>query len=157
MRLRETARRLRRILGKPPSYVLLRALQEGEREIDRWLAPIRERRLGRRRLLALSGATSIDQLWSRLREAPFPASTAPIEAKILDDLAPGESVRSLSAAQKACQRIVDLLGTGPVALGTPIDWARDYRVGICWPSGFARSIDYVNRDRPSDVKVPWEI
>jgi hypothetical protein len=157
MRLRETARRLRRILGKPPSYVLLRALQEGEREIDRWLAPIRERRLGRRRLLALSGATSIDQLWSRLRETPFPASTAPIEAKVLDDLAPGESVRILSAAQKACQRIVDLLGTGPVALGTPIDWVRDYRVGICWPPGFARSIDYVNRDRPSDVKVPWEI
>jgi uncharacterized heparinase superfamily protein len=26
-----------------------------------------------------------------------------------------------------------------------------------WPSGFARSIDYVNRDRPSDIKVPWEI
>ena len=99
----------------------------------------------------------MDQLWSRLRDAPFPAWTAPIEARVLDDLAPGESVRILDAARKACQRIVDVLGTGPVALGTPIDWARDYRVGMGWPSGFARSIDYVNRDRPSDVKVPWEI
>ncbi len=37
--------------------------------------------------------------------------------------------------------------TGPAITG----------LGMGWPGGFARSIDYVNRDRPSDVKVPWEI
>ncbi|MBI5321091.1 alginate lyase family protein [Bradyrhizobium sp.] len=157
MRLLETTKRIRRILGKSPGYVARRALHEGEREIDRWLAPVRERRLGKSRLLALAQATSVDQLWSRLRGAPFPAWTAPIEARVLDELVPGESVRILDAAEKACRRIVDVLGTGPVALGKPIDWARDYRVGMDWPSAFARSIDYVNRDRPSDVKVPWEI
>jgi hypothetical protein len=157
MRLLETARRIKRIVGKPPGYIARRALQEGEREIDRWLAPIRERRLGERRLLDLARATSIEQLWLRLRETPFPAQTSPMDAQRLDNLEPGESMRILDAAQKACQRVVDLLGTGPVSLGVPIDWARDFRVGIGWPAGFARSIDYVNRDRPSDVKVPWEI
>lgn len=157
MRLLETARRIKRIAGKPPGYIVRRALQEGEREIDRWLAPIRERRLDRRRLLNLAQATSIDQLWSRLHGAPFPAWTYPLDAELLDKVSPGESARVLGAAKKACHRVVDLLGTGPVSLGAPIDWARDYRVGISWPSGFARAIDYVNRGHPSDVKVPWEI
>jgi len=75
----------------------------------------------------------------------------------VDRVEPGESARVRDAARLARARTVDLLGTGPVALGKPIDWARDYRVGMGWPGGFARSIDYVNRERPSDIKVPWEI
>ena len=66
-------------------------------------------------------------------------------------------IRILDTARLACARTVDVLGTGPVTLGESIDWARDYRVDMTWPSGFARSIDYVNRDRPSDIKIPWEI
>lgn len=157
MRLLETARRVKRVLRKPPGYVIRRVLHEGERETDRWMAPLRERGLGRRRLLALARASSVDALWTRLRERPFPAWTGSLDAATLDRIAPGESARILAAAQLACQRTVDVLGTGPVTLGKPVDWARDYRVDLGWPSGFARAIDYVNRDRPSDIKVPWEI
>lgn len=157
MRLLETARRATRILKKPPGYIVQRVRQEGERELDRWMAPMRERSLDRRRLLALAQASSVDELWMRLRGRPFPAWTKPLDAATLDRVEPGERTRILKAAQRACERTVDVLGTGPVTLGRPIDWAHDYRVGIGWPSGFARSIDYVNRDRPSDVKVPWEI
>jgi uncharacterized heparinase superfamily protein len=157
MRLLDTARRARKLLSKSPRYVIRRALEEGERELDRWLAPRRERLLDRRRLLAMAEASSIDELWGRLRSRPFPAWTGAVETEALERVAPGESARVLQAAELACARTVDLLGTGPIALGRPIDWAYDYRVGMGWPSGFARSIDYVNRERPSDVKIPWEI
>ncbi len=158
MRLLDTARRARRILGKSPAYIARRLLDEGERELDRWRAPMRERRLGhRRRLLAIARASSVDELWTRLRERQYPAWTSAMDPAALDRIERGESARIRAAAHLACTRTIDLLGTGPVALGRPIDWARDYRVGMGWPAGFARSIDYVNRDRPSDIKVPWEI
>jgi len=157
MRLSKTALRVQRVLRKSPRYVIRRLWQEGERELDRWLAPMRVRRLGRRRLLAMARASSVGELWDRLRSRPFPAVTTRMDAVALDRIEPGESVRILDAARRACERMVDVLGTGPVALGESIDWARDYRVDIGWPPGFARSIDYVNRDRPSDVKIPWEI
>jgi len=157
MRLRNTALRVQRVLRKSPSYVVRRVWQEGERELDRWLAPMRVRRLGRRRLLAMARVSSVGELWDRLRSRPFPAVTSRMDAVALDRIEPGESVRILDAARLACERMVDVLGTGPVALGESIDWAHDYRVDIGWPSGFARSIDYVNRDRPSDIKIPWEI
>jgi hypothetical protein len=157
MWLLETAFRARKILRKSPHYVAQRVLQEAERELDRWLAPQRARRLDRDKLLTMSRASSVDELWARLRARPFPAVTARMDAAALDRLEPGESGRIIDAARLACARTVDVLGTGPVRLGDSIDWARDYRVDMDWPSGFARSIDYVNRDRPSDIKVPWEI
>ena len=157
MWLLKTALRAHKILRKSPSYVAQRVLQEAECELDRWLAPQRARNLGRDRLLTMARASSVDELWAGLRARPFPAVTARMDAAALDRLEPGESARILDAARLACARTVDVLGTGPVVLGASVDWARDYRVDMGWPSGFARSIDYVNRDRPSDIKIPWEI
>jgi hypothetical protein len=157
MWLLRTALRAQRILRKSPIYVAQRLLQEAERELDRWLAPRRARKLDRDRLLGIAKASSVEELWVRLRGRPFAAVTVRMDATTLDRLEAGESARILQAARLACERTVDVLGTGSVALGKPIDWARDYRVGMGWPSGFARSIDYVNRDRPSDIKIPWEI
>jgi Heparinase II/III-like protein/Heparinase II/III N-terminus len=149
--------RAHRIIRKRPGYVLERVTREVHCELDRWIAPPRQRRLGRARLLALSTASSIDELWQRLRNRPFPAITVPVTAAALEQIEPGESERVRVAAEQACRRIVKVLGMDPVALGSPIDWSRDYRVGLGWDPGFARAIDYVNRDRPSDVKIPWEI
>lgn len=157
MRLLKTALRAHKILRKSPRYVARRVWQEADCELDRWFAPRRARNLGRDRLLAMARVSSVKELWIRLRDRPFPAVTASMDAAALDRVEPGESARILAAAQLACERTVNVLGTGPVALGGSIDWARDYRVDMGWPSRFARSIDYVNRDRPSDIKIPWEI
>lgn len=157
MRLLKAALRVHRVLRKSPTYVAQRLMREADCELDRWLAPIRERRLDRARLLAMGGVSSMNELWERFRSRPYPAVTTPMAAALLEKLEPGERDRILKAAQHACEHTVDLLGTGPVSLGDSINWAHDYRVGLGWPSGFARSIDYVNRERPSDVKVPWEI
>jgi Heparinase II/III-like protein/Heparinase II/III N-terminus len=157
MRLLKIALRAHKILRKSPSYIVRRVVQEAERELDRWLAPRRAQNLDRDRLLVMARASSVDALWKRLRSGPYPAVTARIDAAAIDGVEPGESTRILEAARLACERTIDVLGTGPVALGESIDWARDYRVDMGWPSGFARSIDYVNPERPSDIKVPWEI
>lgn len=157
MSLISVVARARRIIRKRPSYILERALLEAEGELDRWLAPRRERSFDRNRLLRLARASSIDELWIRISRRPFPAVTRRIAPTELDHIEPGESQRVLHAADRACNRSVDLLGTGPITLGSPIDWSHDYRVDMGWPPGFARAIDYVNRDRPSDVKIPWEI
>ncbi|MGE0751914.1 MAG: heparinase II/III family protein [Variibacter sp.] len=157
MSLTAAAARVGRMVRKPPRYVLARALTEAERELDRWRAPRRARDLTADKLLHLAAAPNLDALWQRLAERPFPAMTQGLSALDIDSLDSGESARILQAAEHACNRVVDVLGLGPTALGFPIDWSFDYRVKMGWPRGFARAIDYVNADRPSDVKVPWEI
>jgi len=152
-----TVARARRLIGKTPGYLLERAIREMECELDRWLAPRRQHAFGRERLLALAGAPTVDRLWRQLKDRSFPAVTMPIDRAVLDRIEPGESKRIHEAAEMACSRTVDLLGMGPIMLGVPIDWSRDYRANLGWSAGFARSIDFVNRDRPSDVKIPWEI
>ena len=63
----------------------------------------------------------------------------------------------LARADDAVARRVDLLGSGPVELGRPIDWLTDFKTGIAWPAGYAPRLDYADLGRPSDVKVPWEL
>ena len=157
MSLTSAVARARRIVRKGPSYLAERAKREAACALDRWLAPRRERGLDRKRLLALANVGSVESLWMHLADRPYPAVTTSFDADALDHLVPGDTARIIAAAEMACNRTVDLLGTGPIALGSPIDWSRDYRVNMRWPRAFTRSIDYVNRDRPSDVKIPWEI
>ena len=52
---------------------------------------------------------------------------------------------------------MDLLGSGPLELGQEIDWHKDYKTNLSWPLEYCRSIDYMNPERPSDVKFPWEV
>src|SRR5947207_2339762 len=70
---------------------------------------------------------------------------------------PGDGGRIMQAAAQALSRRVDLLGSGPIDLGTPIDWHRDFKTGRTWASRFMRDLDYVNLHCPSDVKIPWEV
>ena len=50
----------------------------------------------------------------------------------------------------------DLLGSGPTALGTEIDWRRDFKSGRVWPAVHISRFVRVYPDK-SDVKVPWEL
>jgi len=83
--------------------------------------------------------------------------TPSIPEAACDRLCPGEANRIFRAAETALAHRVDLLGTGSVDLGTPIQWHRDFKVGTSWPVRFMRDIDYTNLASPSDVKVPWEV
>ena len=69
----------------------------------------------------------------------------------------------ISAADRLCEHVFDLLGSGPVALGQDIDWHRDFRSGFQWSPrtvylGTRRHVDcYLRKGIPADVKVPWEL
>lgn len=50
----------------------------------------------------------------------------------------------------------DLLGSGPVDLGSEIDWLRDFKSGRRWPAHHISRIRLSSGDG-SDIKVPWEL
>jgi uncharacterized heparinase superfamily protein len=148
--------KIRRGLKMPPRVLARRLVSEAHRSLDRLLVPARARRSSVDALLRATGAASIDALWARLAAQPY-VSRFELDRQTYERLCPGDEARILAAAERAVRREVDLLGSGPVLLGDPIDWLRDYKTGHIWPRQYAHDIDYNNPDRPSDVKVPWEI
>jgi len=128
---------------------------EANSELERARAPRRARKLDAAALLRLTAADTVDDLWTTLlARAPFAPT---IDAGDHERLVPGDTSRVVAAAESALARRVDLLGSGPVELGTPVDGHRDFKTGYEWAPRFWRSIDYTNPGRPSDVKVPWEL
>src|SRR5439155_3527604 len=69
----------------------------------------------------------------------------------------GDGGRIFRAAEEAISHRVNLLGTGSVELGTPIEWHTDFKTGRSWPPAYMRDIEYSNLGSPSDVKIPWEV
>ncbi len=151
------ALRAARLLRKSPVYVLRRLAAEMRAESDRFLEPRRARAFNVDALLARNGEDSLLALWRRLAEQPWPMPTAHVEAKAIDALVPESSATVLRRAEHACRHEVDLLGSGPTQLGERIDWATDFKTGDRWAEGYFRDIRIVDRTRPSDVKIPWEL
>ncbi len=147
----------RRAIRKPPRVVVARLAAELRVELDRRAAPRRGRSLDEVGLLRLYESDSLDALWNELVEAPYPFARTRAEVEQIEQVLPGERARILESAERALARRVDLLGSGPVELGTPLDWHADPKTGRRWELGYGRRLDYVNLDEPSDVKLPWEI
>lgn len=144
---------IRRGMRKPPRVIAARIAGEVRAEAERLVAPGIARSFGARSLLRALDAPSIDALWDRLAARP---SILP-EGFAWPDVTPEDEKQEIvRRAEQALHRRVDLLGSGEVSLGTPIDWHADFKTGYRWPPAFHRSIEYNNPDRPSDVKVPWE-
>ena len=151
------ARRALRLLRKPPRTIIARLAAEARRELDRFVVPRFARTFDDRALLLRCRATSIDALWERLLHSrAWPMARAPWDRANYEATCPGDTNRILEAAARAMRHEVDLLGTGPVRHGKRIDWSCDCVTGDRWPNRYFRSIDYVNRGRPSDVKRAWE-
>jgi uncharacterized heparinase superfamily protein len=64
---------------------------------------------------------------------------------------------TLQTAEAICSHRFDLLGSGPTALGSEIDWHRDFKSGYRWdPNTFYTRVRYGHAPG-ADVKVPWEL
>ncbi|MCH7936344.1 MAG: alginate lyase family protein [Proteobacteria bacterium] len=148
---------LRRGWRKPPPVIARWLARQVRAEWDQFRAPGRARALTPERLLVALGGGSLDALWKRRAEAPFPAFTEPITPEDYDKACPGDRARILKAAEDAIEARVDLLGSGPVTLGRPIPWHQDFKSGHRWPMVRFRRIEVMDLDRDSDVKVPWEL
>lgn len=149
----------RKALRRPPRYVLARVRKELERQAFRPWSRIRPRLLTDRALLRMTRAPSIDTLWKDLAEGPFfvlPGGRQEWSRRFLEAF-PEAKRQILEAAEAVLRHEFDFLGSGRVALGDPIPWHEDFKTGRRWPLGYWADIDYNELDRPSDVKVPWEL
>jgi len=70
---------------------------------------------------------------------------------------PAAEAATLQEADGICAHRFDLLGSGPVQLGKRIDWHRDFKSGLRWDLKHHTAIDMLDLQRPSDVKVVWEL
>lgn len=143
-------------IKKPPSVIARRLLSELNAELDRWFAPKRAN-LRVEQLLNRTNAQSIDMLWSRLANRPFPVINCASKLVDFDAICPDARIKLLDLAQAVIERRIDLLGSGQLTLPTPIDWQKDYKIGFRWTPAYFRDIEYNNPERPSDVKMAWEL
>ena len=148
---------LRRVLRKPPRYVVRRVWAEARGHADQWFVTGRAERFDLQALLACGGDRSLSEMWVRLAGLPYLSPVESVDRSQYDRICPGDAERIFAAAELSMQRKVDLLGSGLTALGQPIDWLKDYKSGYGWPRRYWKQIDYINVGRPSDVKFPWEL
>jgi uncharacterized heparinase superfamily protein len=149
-------KKVRHGLRKPPGYILHRLVAEAKAEAERYLGPRRSRRFDLAALLKATKAASLSGLWKQLQECPYVATMTASKSEY-ERVCPGDFARIIAQAQAGLAHRVNLLGSGPVELGQEIDWHKDYKTNLSWPREYCRSIDYMNPERPSDVKFPWEV
>ena len=151
--------RARRALRRRPAYLARRVVDSVRRRARRpWLrtAP---HLFTDRVLLLLTGAASIDALWRRQRERPFFFSPGDRERWTQAFTAAFPEARRdiLAVADAALRHEFDLLGSGPTRFGDRLPWHTDFKAGREWAVDYACEIQYAELDRPTDVKVPWEL
>jgi len=134
-----------------------RIATEARAELDRLLWQRRAEAFGISALLIRTGDADAAHLWDRLATQPWPVPASAVDRDRLEAIAPGASNAIMMRAEQACRHEVDLLGSGPTALGDEIAWDVDFKTGDRWRPGYFRDIRIVDPDRPSDVKMPWEL
>ncbi len=149
--------KIQRGLKKPPKVIVQRILSELAGEAERYIAPVRSRRMDTARLLRELQYADLGSCWDDLAQQPYAtAFDLPVDASREADGFSGRP-RILQAAERALTHEVDLMGSGPLSLGPTIDWQMDYKTGVRWEPAYFRRIEYNNLSQPSDVKFPWEL
>jgi len=151
--------RATRAFRRGPRYVVGRLAAPIARRAQQPWSRIYPRLLTERMLLRSVGASSIEQLWERLRRQPFlldPSRRREYVA-LFDRAYGSRRTEILTAADRVLAHEFDLLGSGACALGAHLPWHEDFKSGRRWPLEYAPDIRYAELDRPTDVKVPWEL
>ena len=69
----------------------------------------------------------------------------------------GKEEQIINQANKICNHIFNLLGSGDINLGKEIKWNEDFKTGFIWENKFYKYIKTVDLNNNADVKVPWEL
>ena len=159
MTIRRVLEIVSKVPQKTPAEIATRAAEELTRVAWRPWTHINPVLLTDGRLLSHTRADSIDALWQALAAAPFflHASdldrwTAAFQARY-----PSAKVEIIAAADRILRHEFDLLGSGSCSLGPRLPWLTDFKTGREWPLHYSPTIEYSELDRPTDVKVPWEL
>lgn len=148
-----------KVFTKPPSHTARRLREELVRVAWRPWSRIYSRLLTDGRLLSEANAASIDSLWRELADAPFflhPSDRTTWVAAFRARY-PQVSDEIVAAAERVLRHEFDLLGSGSCRLGPELPWHSDFKTGREWPLLYSPAIEFAELDRPSDVKVPWEL
>ena len=70
---------------------------------------------------------------------------------------PNAIKQTIADADKICDHVFNLLGSGDVHLGEKIDWHTDFKTGWRWKLKYYKKVDYNDLNNPYDVKAPWEL
>ena len=153
------ATRVGRLLRRPPRQIAQRVWDAAERRTRRPWTQVYPRLLTDRAVLRAIGARDVNEAWSALARQPFFVIPAERETATKQFVAAFPDARQaiLSAADASLRHEFDLLGSGPVSLGQPLPWHTDFKTNRQWPVEYCTDIEYNELDRPSDVKVPWEL
>jgi len=149
----------RKALRMPPRKLLQRLAEEAEHQTRRPWASVYPRLLRDSVLFGSSGARNYDQLWDAVKASPFflHASDRAAYAEAFRHRFPDEVAAIVATADAAVRHEFDLLGSGPTPLGSKLPWLDDFKTGRHYPIQYCRDIQYMELDRPTDVKVPWEL
>jgi len=155
----EFAARARRALRRPPGYLAARGVDAIRRRLQRPLSSALPKLVTERVLLRQAGEPDIDALWNTLAARPFFVNPGRREswAPVFLREYPATRDRLVADADRVLRHEFDLLGSGPVDLGAQLPWLTDFKTGRTWPLQYCRDIQYDELDRPTDVKVPWEL
>ncbi len=142
-----------------PAHALGRLREEVERAARRPWTHVYPVLVGDRRLLRDTGASSIETLWQELADAPFFLRPANRDQWVtaFHQRYPAARAEVVAAADRVLRHEFDLLGSGSVTLGTPLPWHEDFKTHRTWPLQYSPNIEFSELDRPTDVKVPWEL
>ena len=147
----------RKAMRMPPRVLLARLQDEVRQQTKRPWARVYPHVLNDRTVL---GGANLDTWWdARLKAGPFflrPSDRGGWTAAFMGRYPEGAD-RIRAAAASVLKHEFDLLGSGPTVLSTPLPWHTDFKTGREWPIQFCKDIEYLELDRPTDVKVPWEL
>ena len=149
----------RKALRMPPRVLMARLGDELRTQTRRPWARVYPRLLGDAAIFGASGASSYDALWGRQMAAPFflnPSDRAN-HAAAFRERYPDEVAGVIATADAALRHEFDLLGSGVKALGPKLPWLDDFKTGRHYPVQYCRDIEYMELEKPTDVKVPWEL
>jgi uncharacterized heparinase superfamily protein len=109
-----------------------------------------------------SSLESIEALIKHLGERDYPSFffSSNNKNRIVDLVKhhyPKSFEQIIADADRICEHIFDLLGSGPVSLGDTIDWHTDFKVNWTWKRKYHKLLNCSDIDNPYDVKVPWEL
>ena len=148
-----------RTLRRSPREFVCRSIDSVRWRRRRLWSLLCPRVLTERAVLSALGAQDVNRLWDDLLRQPFfiacrdRTRVGPIFAAAF----PAACDDTMRAAAAALRHEFDLLGSGPKTLGTPLPWHEDFKTGRRWPLDYCADIEYNELDRPTDVKVPWEL
>lgn len=148
-----------KVFTKSPAHTVRRLREEVIRAAWRPWTHVYPGVLTDARLASAAGAPSIAALWRDLAEAPFFLHPVDRDRWITAFLEryPGAKQEIVEAADRVLRHEFVLLGSGACVLGPELPWHTDFKTGREWPLQYSPDIEFSELDRPTDVKVPWEL